>query len=574
MTAKPPPPAGAEGADGTAPKERMNFIQRIVREHNESGRFGGKVVTRFPPEPNGFLHIGHAKAICVSFGIAEEFGGRCNLRFDDTNPAKEDDRFVRAIEDDLRWLGFDWGERSLFASEYFPQLYDWATELVRQGKAYVDDLSADEIREHRGTLTAPGKNSPWRDRSVEENLDLFARMRSGEFDEGSHVLRARIDMASPNIALRDPVMYRIVKTPHHRTGSEWSIYPMYDWAHGQSDSIEGVTHSLCSMEFENQRPLYDWFLNQLDLHHPQQIEFARLSLAHTVMSKRKLRALVEEGIVQGWDDPRMPTLAAMRRRGFPPESLRDFCDRVGVAKDRNIVDYGMLEFCVRERLNQVAPRVMGVLDPVKVVITNWPEGKVDQLDAVNNPQDETSGTRKVPFSGELWIEASDFMEDAPRKFFRMRPDGEVRLRWAYIIRCVDVIKNDAGDVIELRCTYDPETRGGDTPDGRKVRGTIHWVSAAHAIPATIRSYDHLFTEHDPARIEEAGDWKAKLNPESLQINERALVEPSLAEAEPGATVQFERQGYYCVDPDSAPGKLVFNRTVTLRDSWAKEQKKG
>jgi glutaminyl-tRNA synthetase len=553
---------------GTPAAAKQHFIQRAIKDDNASGRFGGKVVTRFPPEPNAYLHIGHAKAICVSYGMAEEFGGRYNLRFDDTNPTKEEERFARAIEEDIRWLGFDWG-KTLYASDYFEQLYQWAERLITDGKAYVDDLSADEIREHRGTLKEPGRNSPYRDRSVEENLDLFRRMKAGELPEGSHVLRAKIDMASPHINLRDPVMYRIVKTPHHRTGTTWSVYPMYDWAHGQSDSIEGITHSLCSMEFENHRPLYDWFLDALGIHHPRQIEFARLSMGHTVMSKRKLRAVVEEGLVDGWDDPRLPTLSAMRRRGFPPEAIRDFCERVGVAKDRNLVDYRLLEFSVRERLNRTAPRFMAVLDPLKVVLTNWPDDKVDELDAVNNPEDESAGTRKVPFTGELWIEAADFLEDPPKKFFRMRPGGEVRLRWGYIIRCDEVIKDADGNVTELRCSCDLESRGGNAPDGRKVRGTIHWVSAAHARAATVRDYDHLFTEEDPARIEAAGDWHAFVNPDSVQVNGRVLVEPALADVPPGTTVQFERQGYYCVDRDSTAERMIFHRTVTLRDSWAK-----
>ncbi|MBZ0267797.1 glutamine--tRNA ligase/YqeY domain fusion protein [bacterium] len=563
----------ATDAGGAAAPAKQHFIQRAIREDNASGRFDGKVVTRFPPEPNAYLHIGHAKAICVSYGMAEEFGGRYNLRFDDTNPTKEEERFVRAIEEDIRWLGFDWGE-TRYASDYFEQLYEWAEKLIADGKAYVDDHSADEIREHRGTLKEPGRNSPWRDRPATESLDLFRRMKAGEFPEGSRVLRAKIDMASPHINLRDPVMYRIVKAPHHRTGTTWSVYPMYDWAHGQSDSIEGITHSLCSMEFENHRPLYDWFLDQLGIHHPRQIEFARLSLGHTVMSKRKLRAIVEEGIVEGWDDPRLPTLSAMRRRGFPPEAIRDFCERVGVAKDRNLVDYRLLEFSVRERLNKTAPRFMGVLDPLKVVLTNWPEGKIDELDAVNNPEDESAGTRKVPFTGELWIEAADFLEDPPRKFFRMRPGGEVRLRWGYIIRCDEVVKDGAGNVTELRCSCDLESRGGNAPDGRKVRGTIHWVSAAHAKAATIRNYDHLFTDEDPAKIEAGSDWHEFVNPESLQVNERALVEPALADAPPGATVQFERQGYYCADRESTAERMIFHRTVTLRDSWAKAAKQG
>jgi glutaminyl-tRNA synthetase len=558
---------------GAAEPTRIHFVQRMIREHLESGRFDGKVVTRFPPEPNGYLHIGHAKAICVDFGMAEEFGGECNLRFDDTNPAREGDEFVQAIQEDIRWLGFDWGDRLYFASQYFEQLHDWAVRLIEKGQAYVDDLSAEEIRAHRGTLTEPGRESPHRTRSIAENLDLFRRMRAGEFDEGSRTLRAKIDMTAPNVNLRDPVMYRILRVPHHRTGTEWCIYPTYDWAHGQSDSIEGVTHSLCSIEFENHRPLYDWYLEQLDVFHPQQIEFARLSLAHTIVTKRKLRQLVEDGTVRGWDDPRMPTLRGMRRRGYPPEAIRDFCDRIGVARDRNLVEYGLLEFCVRERLNKVAPRVMGVLDPVKVVLTNWEEGRVEELDAVNNPEDETAGSRKVPMSRELWIEAADFLEDPPRKFFRLRPGGEVRLRWGYVIRCEEVVKNEAGEIVELRCTYDPETRGGNTPDGRRIRGTIHWVSAQHAVVATIRNYEYLFSEADPSRVDEDGDWKRFLNPDSLTEGS-AWVEPSLKGAPVGGTVQFERTGYFCVDPESSPDRLVFNRTVTLRDSWARMARQG
>jgi glutaminyl-tRNA synthetase len=546
---------------GAAEPTRIHFVQRMIREHLESGRFDGKVVTRFPPEPNGYLHIGHAKAICVDFGMAEEFGGECNLRFDDTNPAREGDEFVQAIQEDIRWLGFDWGDRLYFASQYFEQLHDWAVRLI------------EEIRAHRGTLTEPGRESPHRTRSIAENLDLFRRMRAGEFDEGSRTLRAKIDMTAPNVNLRDPVMYRILRVPHHRTGTEWCIYPTYDWAHGQSDSIEGVTHSLCSIEFENHRPLYDWYLEQLDVFHPQQIEFARLSLAHTIVTKRKLRQLVEDGTVRGWDDPRMPTLRGMRRRGYPPEAIRDFCDRIGVARDRNLVEYGLLEFCVRERLNKVAPRVMGVLDPVKVVLTNWEEGRVEELDAVNNPEDETAGSRKVPMSRELWIEAADFLEDPPRKFFRLRPGGEVRLRWGYVIRCEEVVKNEAGEIVELRCTYDPETRGGNTPDGRRIRGTIHWVSAQHAVVATIRNYEYLFSEADPSRVDEDGDWKRFLNPDSLSEGS-AWVEPSLKGAPVGGTVQFERTGYFCVDPESSPDRLVFNRTVTLRDSWARMARQG
>ncbi len=541
--------------------EANDFIREIVASDVEAGKNGGKVHTRFPPEPNGYLHVGHAKAISINFGIAKEFGGKCNLRFDDTNPTKEDVEYVESMREDIRWLGFDWEDREYYASDYFPQLYEYAVQLVKDGNAYVDSLSADEIKEYRGTLTEPGRNSPHRERSVEENLDLFERMRMGEFADGEHVLRAKIDMASPNLNMRDPAIYRIRKAEHHRTGGEWCVYPMYDWAHGLSDSIEGITHSLCSLEFENHRPLYDWFLEKLGVFHPRQIEFARLNVTRTIMSKRKLLQLVEDGMVGGWDDPRMPTLSGMRRRGYVPEAIRSFCDRVGVAKRHSVVDVALLEHCLREELNRTSLRVMAVLRPVKVVIENYPEGQSEELDAVNNPEDESAGTRKVPFSRELYIERDDFMEDPPRKFYRLAPGREVRLRYAYFITCTGVIKDDSGEVVELRCTYDPETRGGDAPDGRKVKATIHWVSAQHARQAEARLYDHLL-------MEEGED----LNPHSLETVPSCMVEPSVAGAAPGSRYQFERLGYFCVDPDSTAGKPVFNRTVTLRDTWGRIQK--
>ncbi|MGD8628934.1 MAG: glutamine--tRNA ligase/YqeY domain fusion protein, partial [bacterium] len=492
--------------------EGKDFIRTFIDEDNRSGRFGGRVHTRFPPEPSGYLHIGHAKAFGIDFGVAEEYGGLCNLRFDDTNPAKEEEEFVDAIMEDIRWLGFDWGDRLYYASDYFGRLHDFAIQLVKAGKAYVCDLSQDEMREYRGTLTEPGKNSPYRDRTVEENLDLFGRMRAGEFPDGSRTLRAKIDMSSPNINMRDPVIYRILRATHHRTGDEWCIYPMYDFTHCLSDSIEGITHSLCSLEFEDNRPLYDWFVEQLGVHHPRQIEFARLNLSRTIMSKRRLRKMVEEGYVEGWDDPRMPTLAAMRRRGYPPEAIRSFCDRIGVAKADSVVDIALLEFCVREHLNRYSPRVMAVLRPLKVVIENYPEDGFDELDAINNPEDPEAGTRKVPFSRDLYIERDDFMEDPPRKFYRLAPGREVRLRYAYFIKCVDVVKDDAGEVIEIRCTYDPETRGGDAPDGRKVKATLHWVSARHALPAEVRLYDHLFTVRNPMDVEEGKSFTDYIDP--------------------------------------------------------------
>jgi glutaminyl-tRNA synthetase len=543
-----------------------NFIRDAVREDLHTNRFGGRVVTRFPPEPNGYLHIGHAKAICLDFGLALEFGGHCNLRFDDTNPTKESQEYVDAITGDVRWLGFDWGDHLYYASDYFERLYDWAVQLIRAGKAYVDDLSLEEMRAHRGTLTEAGQESPYRTRSVDENLDLFARMRAGEFEDGSRTLRAKIDMAHPNLNLRDPVMYRIRKTSHHRTGDAWCIYPMYDWAHGQSDSIEGVTHSLCTLEYEDHRPLYDWYLDALGVYHPQQLEFARLNLSHTVLSKRKLLTLVEDGIVHGWDDPRMPTLAGLRRRGYTPESIRDFSDRIGIAKADNLVDVALLEHCVREDLNQRALRRLAVLRPLKLVIENYPEGQVEELEAVNNPEDRSAGTRLVPFSREVWIEQDDFRETPPPKYYRLSPGAEVRLRYAYIVTCTGVVRGAGGEIIEVRCRYDPSSRGGDAR-GRRVKGTIHWVSARQAVNAEVRLYDHLFIEAKP---DEAEDITAVLNPNSLEVLTDARVEPALGGAEPGSRFQFERQGYFCVDlRDSSPSRLVFNRTVGLRDTWAK-----
>ncbi len=549
-----------------------DFIREIIDEHNRTGRFGGRVHTRFPPEPNGYLHIGHAKSICLNFGIAEEYGGLCNLRFDDTNPTKEEVEYVESIREDIRWLGFDWGDREYYASDYFEQLYQWAIQLIKAGKAYVCDLSAEEIRQYRGTLTEPGRESPYRNRSVEENLDLFQRMRAGEFPEGSRTLRAKIDMASPNLNMRDPVMYRIIYATHHRTGDKWCIYPTYDWAHGQCDSIEGITHSICTLEFENHRPLYDWFIEQLGIHHPQQIEFARLNLTYTVMSKRKLLELVRQGYVSGWDDPRMPTICGLRRRGYTPEAIRSFARRIGVAKTDSVVDIALLEHCIREDLNKRAPRAMVVMRPLKVLIDNYPQGKVEMLDAVNNPEDPSMGVRQVPFCREIYIEQDDFREVPPKKYYRLAPGQEVRLRWAYLITCTDVVKDPAtGQVVEVHCTYDPATRGGDTPDGRKVRGTIHWVSAPHAIKAEARLYEHLFTKPDPDDVPEGLDFKANINPNSLQ-RVRCYAEPSLAGARPGERYQFERVGYFCVDPDSTPELLVFNRTVKLVDTWAKIEK--
>ena len=565
---------GVGATAGTADTAPSHFIRNIVAEDLKHGKNQGRVHTRFPPEPNGYLHIGHAKSICLNFGLAAEFGGLCNLRFDDTNPSKEDIEYVDSIKEDVRWLGFDWDDREFYASDYFEQLYQFAIQLIKAGKAFVCDLTADQMREYRGTLTEPGKNSPYRDRSVEENLDLFQRMRAGEFADGSRTLRAKIDMASPNINMRDPVMYRVLRATHHRTGDKWCIYPTYDFAHGQSDSIEGITHSICTLEFEDHRPLYDWFLDQLGIHHPQQIEFARLNLTHTVLSKRKLLQLVQQGHVTGWDDPRMPTLAGFRRRGYTPEAIRNFCERIGVAKRNSVVDIAMLEHSLREDLNKRAPRVMAVLKPIKVVLENYPEGQVEELEAVNNPEDPSKGTRKVPFSRELYIEQDDFREEPPKGFFRLSPGKEVRLRYAYIIKCIGVVKDPkTGEVTELRCTYDAETKSGSSQSKRKVKATIHWVSAAHALPAEVRLYDHLFTKEDPDEVAEGSDWLANMNPKSLERLTSCRVEPCLANAEPGARYQFERLGYFCVDSeDSSANSLVFNRSVTLRDTWAKVEK--
>ena len=560
--------------NGVETKVPPNFIRSIIADDVKRGKNGGKVLTRFPPEPNGYLHIGHAKSICLNFGLAAEFGGLCNFRFDDTNPGKEEVEYVDSIMNDVRWLGFDWDDRFYHASDYFEQLYEWAIDLIKAGKAYVDSLSADEIRQYRGTLTEPGQESPFRNRPIAENLDLFQRMRAGEFDDGAHVLRAKIDMASPNINLRDPVMYRIRNMSHWRTGDKWCIYPMYDYAHGQSDALEGITHSICTMEYEDHRALYDWYLDNLDVPgHPQQIEFARLNLSYTVMSKRKLLQLVQEGYVAGWDDPRMPTLAGMRRRGYTPEAIRNFCERIGVGKRESLVDLALLEYCVRENLNQSARRVMGVLRPLKVVIENYPADQVEQLDAVNNPEDASAGIRKVPFSKVIYIERDDFMENPPKQFYRLSAGREVRLRYAYFIKCVDVIKDEKGEVVELRCTYDPATRGGDSPpDGRKVKATLHWVSAAHAIEAEVRLYDKLLNRPDPSEDKDGSNFKDFIDPNSLEVIEAAKLEPSLAGAPAGSRYQFERLGYFCVDSDSTPDKMVFNRTVTLRDTWAKVAK--
>ncbi len=548
-----------------------NFIKQIIEEDIKAGKNDGRIHTRFPPEPNGYLHIGHAKSICLNFGLAADFKGLCNLRFDDTDPSKEEIEYVDSIKQDVRWLGFDWEDREYYASDYFEQLFEYAVQLIKAGKAYVDSLSAEEIREYRGTLTEPGRSGPYRDRSIEENLDLFERMRAGEFEEGEHVLRAKIDMTSPNMLMRDPTLYRIKKVPHYRSGKMWVIYPMYDFTHCLSDSIEGITHSVCTLEFEINRELYDWVLDQLDVFHPQQIEFARLNLSHTVLSKRKLIRLVEEGHVSGWDDPRMPTISGLRRRAYSPEAIRNFCDRIGVAKADSMVDMALLEYCVREDLNKHAPRVMGVLHPLKVVIENYPEDKEEELEAINNPEDASAGTRNIPFSRELYIEQDDFMEDPPKKFFRLAPGREVRLRYAYFITCVDVVKDPAsGEITELRCTFDPKTRGGDAPDGRKVRGTLHWVSAKHAITADVRLYNHLFVKENPNAVEEGKQFSDYLNPESLETLTDCKLEPSLINAAPGTRVQFERLGYFCVDSaDSKGGAPVFNRTVTLRDTWAK-----
>lgn len=544
----------------------LDFIREIIEDDLRSGRHT-TVVTRFPPEPNGYLHIGHAKSICLNFGVALEYGGRCHLRFDDTNPVKEEVEYAESIKQDVRWLGFDWGQHLYHASDYFEQLYQYAIHLIEHGKAYVDSLSADQIREYRGTLTEPGRESPYRNRSIEENLDLFRRMRAGEFPDGAHVLRARIDMASPNVVMRDPTLYRIRHETHHRTGDAWPIYPMYDYAHPISDALEGITHSICTLEFENNRPLYDWVIENLPLpSRPRQYEFARLNLNYTVMSKRKLLRLVEEGHVRGWDDPRMPTIAGLRRRGYTPASIRNFAERVGVAKRENVIDVALLEHSVREDLNRTAPRLMAVLRPLKVVIENYPEGKFEEFETPNNPEDPAAGSRKVPFSRELWIERDDFMENPPKKFFRLAPGREVRLRSAYFVTCTSVVKNDAGEIVELRCRYDPATRGGDAPDGRRPKATLHWVSAPHALDIEVRLYDRLFLKEDP---EAGSDFLANLNPRSLEVLEHSKIEPTARGAAPGSRYQFERLGYFCVDPDSTPPRLVFNRTATLRDSWAK-----
>ena len=547
---------------------RSNFVREIIDEDLKTNKFDGRVHTRFPPEPNGYLHIGHAKSICLNFGIAKDYKGKCNLRFDDTNPTKEEMEYVESIEHDVRWLGFNW-DGLYYASDYFGQLYEYALQLIRKGKAYVCDLNAEQVRELRGTLTEPGTNSPYRDRSVEENLDLFQRMKAGEFPDGTRTLRAKIDMASPNLNMRDPVMYRILRATHHRTGDTWCIYPMYDWAHGQSDSIEGITHSICTLEFEDHRPLYDWFVEELGIYHPQQIEFARLNLTYTVMSKRRLLQLVQDGDVDGWDDPRMPTVSGLRRRGFTPESIRVFADRIGVSKSESTVDVAFLEECLRTDLNKRANRVMAVLHPVKLVIENYPERVVEELEAVNNPEDPSAGSRKVPFSKVLYIEQDDFRENPPKKYFRLSPGSEVRLRYAYIIKCVSVVKDEkTGEIVELHCTYDPETKSGSPQSARKVKGTIHWVSAAHAVDAVARVYDRLFNVEDPG----GENWKSQLNPASLQLVPGCKVEPSLAHAKPQDRFQFERLGYFCVDDDSHEGRLIVNRTVTLRDTWAKIEK--
>jgi glutaminyl-tRNA synthetase len=550
-----------------------NFIRDIIVDDLQTGKFQGRVYTRFPPEPNGYLHIGHAKSICLNFGLAQEFAGKTNLRFDDTNPCKEEVEYVESIIRDVQWMGFQWEGEPRYASDYFQQLYDWAIELIKKGKAYVCDLSADEIREYRGTPTQAGKDSPYRNRSVEENLDLFTRMKNGEFPDGARTLRAKIDMASPNFNLRDPIMYRILHASHHRTGDEWCIYPMYDYAHGQSDSIEGITHSICTLEFEDHRPLYDWYIEAIGIYHPQQIEFDRLNLTYTLLSKRKLLQLVQDGHVRGWDDPRMPTLSGLRRRGYTPEAMRAFAGPLGVSKTNGIVEFGRLEQAVRDDLNKRALRVMAVLRPLKVVIDNYPEGQVEELDAVNNPEDAAAGTRKVPFSKVLYIEQDDFRENPPKDYFRLAPGREVRLRYAYFLKCVDAVKNDAGEVVEIHCTYDPQTRGGNAPDGRKVKSTIHWVSAAHAVGAEVRLYDTLFSTEDPSAAPEGKDFTVNLNPRSLEVISDARVEPGLAHASSDGRYQFERLGYFCVDPDSTPDKPVFNRTVALKDAWAKIEKR-
>jgi glutaminyl-tRNA synthetase len=562
-------PTGAETPAETGPS---NFIREIILDDLKTDKYQGRVHTRFPPEPNGYLHIGHAKSITLNFGLAQEFGGQCNLRFDDTNPSKEETEYVDSIIEDARWLGGDWGDRLFYASDYFGQLYEWALQLIKAGKAYVDDSSPDEVRKQRGTLTEPGQESPYRNRTVEENLDLFARMKAGEFPDGTRTLRAKIDMASPNLNLRDPIMYRILHAEHHRTGNQWCIYPMYDFAHGQSDSMEGITHSICTLEFEDHRPLYDWYVEQLGIYHPQQIEFDRLNITYTLLSKRKLLALVQNKLVRGWDDPRMPTISGLRRRGYTPEAIRNFCKRVGVSKTNGTTELGLLEYFIREDLNKRAPRVMAVLRPLRLVIDNYPEGQVEQMEAVNNPEDESMGTRTVPFSRVLYIEQDDFREDPPKQYFRLAPGREVRLRYGYFVTCRSVVKDAAGNVIEIHCTYDPATRGGNAPDGRKVKSTIHWVSAEHALDAEVRLYETLFTTENPNEAAEGKDFTVNLNPHSLEVLTDAKLEPSLRDAKPGTGYQFERLGYFSVDPDTTPEKLVFNRTVALRDTWAKIEK--
>jgi glutaminyl-tRNA synthetase len=569
-TSNPPP----QPPESTPPVRSLNFVEEIVEADNASGKHQGRVQTRFPPEPNGYLHIGHAKSICLNFGLAKKYGGKCNLRFDDTNPTKEDTEYVDSIMEDVRWLGFEWDKEPYYASDYFPQLYQWALQLIDKGLAYVCDLTPEETRQYRGTLTLPGKDSPFRSRPVQENRELFERMKNGEFPDGTRTLRAKIDMASPNLNMRDPVLYRILHAEHHRTGKQWCIYPMYDYTHGQSDSLERITHSICTLEFENHRPLYDWFIAALGIYAPQQIEFARLNLTYTVMSKRRLLELVRDKHVSGWDDPRMPTLCGIRRRGYTPEAMRAFCERIGVAKFNSTIDVQVLEGCVRDDLNKVAPRVAGVLNPLKIIIDNYPVGQVEWMDAVNNPEDPSAGTRQVPFSRELYVERDDFVEEPPKKWFRLAPGKEVRLRYGYLVTCERVVKDPAsGEVIALHCSYDPATRGGTTPDGRKVQGAIHWVSAEHAISAEVRLYDHLFNKPDPDDVPSGQDYKANLNTTSLVTLQNCKLEPSLKDAAVGAKFQFERLGYFCVDQDSQPGKLVFNRTVTLRDTWQKESKK-
>ncbi len=550
-------------------KEKTDFIRESIREDLKKGKNGGRVHTRFPPEPNGYLHMGHAKSICLNFGLADEFNGKCNLRFDDTNPTKEESEYVQSIKKDISWLGFDWGDREYYASDYFEKLYEYAVLLIKKDKAYVCDLNADEIRQYRGTLKTPGKESPFRSRSVEENLKLFAEMKDGKYEDGARVLRARIDMSSPNLNMRDPIMYRILRETHHRTGDKWCIYPTYDWAHGQSDSIENITHSICTLEFEDHRPLYNWFLEQLGIHRPRQIEFARLNLTYTIMSKRKLLDLVKKKYVNGWDDPRMPTLSGIRRRGYTPEAIRNFCSQIGMAKADSTIDIAFLEHFVREDLNKKAPRVMGVINPLKVVIDNYSDDSFEELDAINNPEDLSAGKRKVPFSKILYIEKEDFMEDPPKKFYRLAPGREVRLRYAYFIKCNDVIKDKNGNIIELHCTYDPETKGGDAPDGRKVKATLHWVSAKHSIKAEVRLYDRLFLKENPLKTKGSGDYQDNINPDSLKVVNDCMLEPSLVQAAPGDIYQFERLGYFAVDPDTTENNIVFNRTATLRDQWAK-----